>query len=191
MKAFKPYDFSELSPEQILEKLKLNKPPFKVCKIAKQMGIEVSNHIDYEYIKYDIEGRAFAENGKPKIWISSGLSPNRQRFTLAHEIGHVVRDILPRLKNQQEVKEFTDHGGTLSFNSDGARTIKEALANNFAGELLMPEFAIKQGIQDIIKDNQDNPDRKKVTFVVPKLAKKFEVSQQAMNIRLIRLGMIT
>lgn len=65
----------------------------------------------------------------PRIYISQHDSPSRKRFTLAHELGHLVerRD----WANDDEYS-FVDHRKT------GVTNLHEFYANEFAGELLMP-----------------------------------------------------
>jgi Zn-dependent peptidase ImmA (M78 family) len=91
----------------------------------------------------------------------------RQRFTIAHEIGHYV---LGHLNEQQRC--FRDLPS--NFMSD-AMSEKERQANAFAAELLMPEQIVKYAIE-----------KKNVTHVVA-LANVFNVSQAAMSYRLKNL----
>lgn len=67
---------------------------------------------------------------RPKVWISRDIPPVRRRFTLAHEIGHIV---------------IPWHLGTIVDDIDVPRSGEatkyremEAEANRFAAELLMP-----------------------------------------------------
>jgi len=72
--------------------------------------------------------------------------------------------------------------------SSEAVSIEEIEANAFAAELLMPtdmilrEIQNVSGILDFEEDDLDN--------LIKKLASKFKVSQQAMTIRLMNLGVI-
>lgn len=67
---------------------------------------------------------------RPKVWLSEDMPPVRQRFTLAHEIGHIV---------------IPWHTGSILDNIDAPRSAErgryrtmEVEANRFAAELLMP-----------------------------------------------------
>lgn len=65
-----------------------------------------------------------------RIYINANDSPERQRFTLAHEIGHLVeRSSLAR----DDDYSFMDYRDT-----QGKYTLQEFFADEFAGELLMP-----------------------------------------------------
>jgi Zn-dependent peptidase ImmA (M78 family) len=75
---------------------------------------------------------------RPQIWISQDLGPIRRRFTLAHEIGHII---------------IPWHMGTIVDDLDAPQTAEqgryremEAEANRFAAELLMPTAWIKKTI---------------------------------------------
>lgn len=70
----------------------------------------------------------------PRIYINSGEPVVRQRFTLAHEIGHLVdRNVIARDPDYS----FVDRRGAKY-------DLHEFFADEFAGELLMPEAKIKQ-----------------------------------------------
>lgn len=67
---------------------------------------------------------------RPKVWVSRTIAPVRRRFTLAHEIGHII---------------IPWHTGTIVDDIEIPRTGEkskyremEAEANRFAAELLMP-----------------------------------------------------
>ena len=80
------------------------------------------------------EGRLVAAPGKGGcIRVKAGQHPHRQRFTIAHEIGHFVLHPLVRHDRQHSVRDF-------SIWHDAS---EEAEANLFAAELLMPEFLFK------------------------------------------------
>lgn len=64
----------------------------------------------------------------PRIYISDTEPPERQLFTLAHELGHLWER--REIANDDEYS-FVD-------NRDGAKNLHEFFANEFAGALLMP-----------------------------------------------------
>ena len=74
------------SARALVNKLGLKAPPVPVEKLAKALGARV------EYTPFDDElsGMAFVRDGKPVIGVNSNHHPNRQRFTIAHELAHVV-----------------------------------------------------------------------------------------------------
>lgn len=96
----------------------------------------------------------------------------RKRFTLAHELGHFF---LGHDTSQIEFKLNIDDL-ELAILGRYPYNVYEQEANEFAVELLMPEEEVKQ-LYNLVKDTN-------------KLSKIFGVSCQAMNVRLMRLGLI-
>lgn len=90
---------------------------------------------------------------------------DRQRFSIAHELGHALMQ----------------HGSSPRDGSklytQGNYVRKEFEANEFAGELLMPREAVKVMIE-----------QRNLGFDA--LCKKFGVSAEAMSVRLKRLGYV-
>lgn len=114
---------------------------------------------------------------------------NRSRFTLAHEAGHIAlhRDfITENVKTLDEWKNKILGAGT-------GRAYYETQANHFAGCLLMPREEIllaynenedkaKRAFQEI---GMEIPDRDLlIPYVANDIARMFEVSNQAAEIRL-------
>jgi Zn-dependent peptidase ImmA (M78 family) len=108
------------------------------------------------------------------VGVNSLHAPNRQRFTLAHEIGHVVlhRHIL-------EGAVHVDRVLLRDRNSSTGTDQLEIQANAFASELLMPTDILENalgGRQVVLDDDAD----------VAALAKKFRVSESAMRFRFFK-----
>jgi Zn-dependent peptidase ImmA (M78 family) len=106
-----------------------------------------------------------------EIWVNAreaAESPGRRRFTIAHELGHWICQVL--------------EGSTAPVfcrPSDLAATADRALereANVFAAELLMPEEAVRDAF---------TRDRS-----IDGLAAVFGVSQEAMHWRLYNFGLV-
>src|SRR6478735_3210678 len=93
----------------------------------------LSQFADVEYDNLPCSGEAVVVSSpgrRPIVVVSNGLSTNRLRFTLAHELGHIV---LP----WQIGAAICYPNGTLL--ADGAvHADGEAQANRFARELLIP-----------------------------------------------------
>lgn len=98
-------------------------------------------------------------------------SPERQRFTIAHELGHYASGHISA--GQVLFRDTTETFTGRVYDP------QEVEANRFAAELLMPEKYIQNAIQrDGIKTVQD-------------LAKEFGVSASAMRWRLVNLGLLS
>jgi Zn-dependent peptidase ImmA (M78 family) len=140
-----------------------------VEKIAKSLNVKV----EYAPLEPELSGLAHIRNGVAIVGINALHSPVRQRFTLAHELGHVRLhwSILERAVHVDKGSLRRD-----SLSSAGTDEI-EIQANTFAAELLMPEFLLKEVVGDRSVDLEDDQ-------VVQALAKKFRVSEAAIRYRI-------
>jgi Zn-dependent peptidase ImmA (M78 family) len=137
--------------------------------IAEKLGISLSNS---EVNDSAQSGRIDVVDGEVIIWVNPVHHINRQRFTVAHELGHYIRDILPALLDNEPATGFKDNDLTFHRKSF-ADAPEEFAANLFAAELLMPTVAVmKYSKLDTLTD----------------LAKRFCVSKKAMQKRLDYLG---
>lgn len=100
-------------------------PPFDLDALAAEYG-----DLDYLNLPYGVDGITIGIGGeqRPQILVNSTAAPTRRKFTLAHEIGHIV---------------IPWHTGTIVSHldpghADTAYAQMEAEANRFAAELLMP-----------------------------------------------------
>ncbi|HEX5526351.1 MAG TPA: ImmA/IrrE family metallo-endopeptidase [Solirubrobacterales bacterium] len=115
------------------------------------------------------------------IWIDRGearRSPGRRRFTIAHEIAHLLLHVpvlhevfYDRPTDIREIDE--DRSGSAAADLPQ----REREANVFARELLMPEPLV-------------NEQAHATGFNLPALAKRFEVSVPAMRLRLRLLKLL-
>lgn len=112
----------------------------------------------------------------PVIFINKDDPANRQRFTVAHEIGHYYRHFIDK-----HVFEYMDYRDQLS--SSGTDP-DEIFANQFAANLLMPEEQLRQEVDKISATLRNNA-------LIINLAGSFGVSVDAMSIRLKALGIVS
>jgi Zn-dependent peptidase ImmA (M78 family) len=118
-------------------------------------------------MKDDVSGMlSLADNGNGWVVKVNALHhPNRQRFTIAHEIAHFSRH-----RFQQE--EFKD----LNFFRNGESNPMEVEANRFASELLMPEGEFREKVRIF-------------SGSIESIAQHFKVSTLAVRVRAKILGM--
>ena len=176
-------DFANMHSKDILAKLNITQAPFDPFEIASLMGVKVLKTLDWEKVRDIKDGHIYLEKGEPIIWINPLRPENRQKFTLAHELGHLVYDILP---NIEKYKDSTN-GDFKEHYRNGNKGPQETRANRFAANLLMPIFAIGKGVDDIHK-SAEKPTTDKY---IDGLASIFEVSRQARIVRLKALGVIS
>lgn len=141
--------------------------PVDPIAIAKKLDIEVGKFANDEL--GDISGLVARNDGKVTIHVSPSDATVRQRFTIAHELGHFA---LGHLRDEPHFRDTSRE--FMTGNSDPL----EIDANRFAAQLLMPGDAVRERVRQM-----DKPD-------VRKLAREFAVSEAAMRFRLINLGII-
>jgi Zn-dependent peptidase ImmA (M78 family) len=137
-----------------------------------------------------------------KIQVSKSLKPdiNRWRFTLAHEIGHLI---LHSKLLQEKVTEKTDTDYSLSFKysvSEATTKRLEYQANLFASHLLLPiNTLIKDVAAYFAKENihkralywDNQPVNQNLVFnLLTRLSTLYGVSVEVVRIRLIALGLL-
>lgn len=160
-----------MTPEQVLSAYwERGKLPIEPEAIAKKAGLRVKdmNPFREEEEQHAIGAYYPPEGENPAIIeVDRCESPNRVRFTLAHELGHHFLGHNEKLHRDTK-KQFN------IYNFDP----KESAANNFAAKLLMPAQYVKVLIEN-----------KKITNL-KELANIFRVSEVAMKIRLEKLNYI-
>jgi Zn-dependent peptidase ImmA (M78 family) len=160
---------------EILEDLKIDKLPVPVEFIASRRGLTIQPFDLGE----EVSGVLVIDDaGKGTIGVNPLESKVRQRFTIAHELGHF------ELHNQGG-EMFIDKQFKVLFrdqNSSKGEIKKEQEANAFAAALLMPEKLL---IREILKNSFDLTDGQSMK----KLATLFNVSTTAMSFRIANLNL--
>ena len=157
--------------ERTLDLLGISTSPTPVDKLARRLGVQVR----YTPFDGDISGMAHISDGIDVIGINNLHHPNRQRFTLAHELGHLI------LHPAELARGLHLDRGPLFRNAVSAEgtSALEVSANAFAAELLMPSRLLNQ----LLEPGFDLDDEEQVG----KLARRFRVSVAAMYFRLNRI----
>jgi Zn-dependent peptidase ImmA (M78 family) len=156
----------------LLEKHNIKSPPTPVEKLAKALGAQVR----FAPFDDELSGMVHIKDGVVIIGVNSLHHPNRQRFTIAHELGHLElhRDMITA--NVHVDKGFPAALMRDSNSTTGTELI-EIQANQFAAELLMP----RKMIEAVLEGKQIDIDDEKP---IEELAKKFRVSKQALEYRI-------
>lgn len=163
---------------EIVNSFGVRMPPVPVDKIARGLGAQLR----FSPLDEELSGMIYISDGTPIIGINSLHHPNRQRFSIAHEIGHLVLH-RPLITGKVHVdKEFRVQLSTLNCDATSALGTDEIeiQANRFAAELLMPSawFARALSTKPFDIDNEGPLDE---------IAKKFRVSRQALDYRIRNL----
>jgi Zn-dependent peptidase ImmA (M78 family) len=131
--------------------------PVPVESIAEDLlGLEV------ERAEIDVSGMLFP--GERRILVNAGEPETRQRFTIAHELGHWICQCL-----EGRMEPLYCRAEEIGVDPEAKALEREA--NVFAAELLMPEEAVRDAAND------------------PKISGRFGVSGEAISWRLFSFGL--
>jgi Zn-dependent peptidase ImmA (M78 family) len=158
--------------------------PIDLERVSNSLGVRVH----HEQLEDKVSGVLVIKGGQKHALINSKHHPNRQRFSLAHELGHLVLHdcredrlfIDTSLRMYQRVGAPSDEA---YFNAQSLTTAtEEREANLFASALLMPLDLVRAQASHL--DLEEEAD-------VTLLARLFSVSDQAMSIRLQQLRLLS
>jgi Zn-dependent peptidase ImmA (M78 family) len=165
---------------KVLLQSKIQTVPVPVEKVAARWA-----HVLKQRLDADISGMLvpLSNVATEKRWaiIVNSIHPRvRQRFTIAHELGHLLlhgyttahadRNFKIRLRDTQS--------------SEGS-VLEEIEANRFAAELLMPEPLVRSRLAEHAMEY--TPVDKSSERELTRMAKEFDVSTQAVSIRISTL----
>jgi Zn-dependent peptidase ImmA (M78 family) len=165
------YSLAKRQAADLLRRARVKKAPIPVEKLAAFLHAEIV----LQPFSGEISGIVHRnKDGSAVIGINSRDAMQRQRFTIAHEIGHLL---LHADENLHVDKNFPI--GLRNGISGKSVDENEIEANQFAAALLMPADLIKEDVHRLTGTD--------VLVAIRKLAKKYGVSEQAMSIRLSAL----
>lgn len=140
--------------------------PVKLGHLARELGVILK----VSTMKTGVSGQISNENGNYVIRVNRNEARERQRFTIGHELAHFLlhRDIIDKSPNG-----ITDN---VLYRSGAPESI-EYEANRLAADIIMPIELVEKSLHDdfggVVTD-----------ATIESLARRFEVSKAAMEIRL-------
>ena len=159
----------------LLNQAGITAPPVNIERLAKSRGVVVIQ----EPNENDTSGFLYRAPGVPPIiGVNSKHHQLRRRFTIAHELGHLLLHSKTELHVDRSVVKMRDRRASEGTDDE------EMEANRFAAELLMPESFLQADLEELGHVSADDEQ------IIRKLAKKYQVSQQAMAIRLTSLNLV-
>lgn len=179
----KTSNYIEQEAQKVLLKSSTDELPIDLLKVAESLNVNVH----YDPLENNVSGVLVVKGQERHAIINSAHHSNRQRFSLAHELGHLILHdsegdrlfVDTNMRVYQRVGSSTDTAYSHPESTTSPREEQEA--NRFASALLMPEDLVKEEARNI-----DLSDETDVAF----LARAFGVSDQAMSIRLQQLGLL-
>lgn len=165
-------DDIELYADDLLHEFAVEQPPVPVEEIAQGYNLWVEKVPISR--RSGISGLLWSIKGITGVQIRQQESPQRQRYTLAHELGHHV--MFPQVVEDGHLHPLEAKRGR----SDPL----ERACEYFAACLLMPRRLVLKAAEDIRVLGTLEP-----ADLLNEMAKKFLVSQSAMRIRFAELGL--
>lgn len=157
--------------QELLRRAKITSPPVPVEHIAKASGVRMQ----LAPFQGDLSGFVYRKGNQAVIWVNSLHPLVRRRFSMAHELGHY----------------FLHEGDSLHVDRPAQIRLRSSLsskgedpeeveANLFAAELLMPTKLLLKDLRQLHDANDEE--------LISTLANRYNVSPQAISIRLASLG---
>lgn len=148
------FDYARKMARKVLSDCKVASLPIDLKAILEKKG--------YEYLEVDtfldsIDALFIKEGGVFYAAVNAKHHPHRQRFSLAHELGHILLNHNPSYYHSG----ISLDNPPVSQQPTSAEKMFEQEANTFAGELLVPLEMLKKEF----KKTTDIGDLSKVFFV--------------------------
>lgn len=157
--------------DELLRKYSVKSPAVPIYDIAKGEGATIV----VKQFNHEISGLLLRNGDNAIIAVEKAQPATRRRFTVAHELGHLL------LHQGTALRVDTKFRVNLrSPASSTAEDAEEIESNAFAAALLMPEMFLKNDLGEFVLDIDDEKH-------IQLLAKRYEVSKQAMTLRLVNL----
>lgn len=162
----------EAEARSLLADCGLNDLPIDPEPVAMKLGAAVIRQPS----PAELSGMLLRRDGQAVIGLNDTLPPARQRFALAHLVGHL------HLHRQRDLLLDTVERHALGNLASLPTDREEAEANRVALELLAPEAAVRHAAIEA--------DFRTAAQLVDLLAPRFDLMQSAMAARLMGLGII-
>lgn len=167
---------AEARARKLLTSLDIAGIPVPVDKIARALGARVR----YSPLDEELSGFIYIKDGVPIIGVNSLHHPNRQRFTIAHEIAHLQlhREFITSAVHVD--KQFAESVLKRDASSATGTERLEVEANQFAAALLMPGDLLDELLEASPIDIEDETS-------IEEWAQEFAVSKAALQYRIRNL----
>lgn len=168
---FLPRAEVEQLAKDVLSKHGFSTIPVDPVLLARNLGMSVRNA---KFAEDNLVGMIARRGDNVMILVNQEDPPYRKRFTIAHELGH-------HFLHLQQDGEFIDGEANLfrqpRESAESVEQRREVQANIFASALLMPAEAVRSAWEHSATS-------------VEKMARHFNVSEEAMGYRLDQLGLL-
>ncbi|MFD6286545.1 ImmA/IrrE family metallo-endopeptidase [Streptomyces sp. NPDC060205] len=164
---------SDAAARALLMEFGIDDAPINPVQLAEKLGVLVVP----QDMPDDVSGMLLRREDEQVIGVNQQHHKKRQRFTVAHEIGHL------RLHRGRPLILDTDTRVNFRDTVSSMATDREEMeANRFAAALLAPEPMVRRAAREA--------EFRTAKQLVHLMATHFDMSDMAMNYRLINLGII-
>jgi transcriptional regulator with XRE-family HTH domain len=150
---------------ELLAQGRVTEPYVRINDLARKCGV----HVLRAALPDEVSGVLLLLDSSAVIGFNENHPENRQRFTIAHELGHYLLSHHDHF--HIDLRDQATHGNPPGYNWQDERA-----ANDFAAAALMPSAMVTSLYQQIPQ--------------LERLAKRFRVSREAMGWRLVDLGLL-
>lgn len=158
--------------QDLLRKARVDRPPLRLRKLVRSLGVAV------ERTRLDAHVSSVLLRGsEPRIIVNKGLGRPGRRFATAHALGHLL------LHDADATAFVTDLTVQLRVGPTPLTDPREIEANDFALELLVPEYLLRE---DLAAEPVDLSDR----GGLERLADRYRVSPGMIAVRALELGFV-
>ena len=166
--AGQPYQQGELLAQRLRAQSGLGDAdlPTDLGQLAADVEDKFDVDVAIEPLERGLDGLAIWRRHYSLIMVSSSIAAHRQRYTIAHELGHLLAG---------------DQGDIVDENINYSRTPAETRANAFAAAFLMPAGALRAAAGEHITPTEE---------LIADLLARYRVSLDALAFRLHNLGII-
>jgi Zn-dependent peptidase ImmA (M78 family)/transcriptional regulator with XRE-family HTH domain len=163
-----PYKQGELLAQRLRSQSGLGDAdlPTDLGQLAADVEDKFNVDVAIEPLESGLDGLAIWRRHYTLIMVSSSIAAHRQRYTMAHELGHLMAG---------------DQGDIVDENINYSRTPAETRANAFAAAFLMPAGALRAATGEHSTPTEE---------LIADLLARYRVSLDALAFRLHNLGII-
>lgn len=173
------YSLARRRAQQLLEEGGVTEAPVPLERLAELCRATIR----YEPFDGEVSGMVHCRpGGGGVIGVNSEHSKTRQRFTIAHELGHLLLHADEEFHiDEKRPLALRDEVSSLAIDP------REIEANQFAAELLMPALLVRASVGRLVEEDPDVT----VEDAIGELARSYRVSPLAMTHRLTSLKIIS
>src|SRR5580692_1458338 len=166
--AGQPYEQGELLAQRLRAQSGLGDAdlPTDLGQLAADVEDKFDVDVAIQPLERGLDGLAIWRRHYSLIMVSSSIAAHRQRYTIAHELGHLMAG---------------DQGDIVDENINYSRTPAETRANAFAAAFLMPAGALRAATSERTTPTEE---------LIADLLARYRVSLDALAFRLHNLGII-